>query len=91
MADYPVRWLLQYNHLMNNGTKPVQPEAQANSSVEMPDKNEGQPVPESLSAVNRAPTESTGTDPFDDPIFVNVTDQDIGKGILIIGAGHRAK
>jgi hypothetical protein len=76
---------------MNNGTKPIQPEAQANSSAELPDKNEARPMAESLSAVNHAPTESTGTDPFDDPIFVDVTDQYIGKGILIIGAGSKAK
>ncbi len=47
-------------------------------------------MPESLSAVNHALTESIATDPFDDPIFVNVTDQDIG-GIIIIGARPKAK
>ena len=75
---------------MNNvEVKRTQPEEQADSSREIPDKKEGQSVAESLTAADHPPTESTGTDPFDDPIFVNVTDQYIGKGIGIIGAPPR--
>lgn len=70
---------------MNNDTTPIEPEAQANSPAEMPDTNEGQPIPESLAAKPETPTESAGIDPFSDPVFVNVTDQEIG-GIIIIGA-----
>jgi hypothetical protein len=73
----------------NVEVKRIQPEERADSSREIPDKNKGESVAESLAAANRPPTECTGTDPFDNPIFVNVPHQYIGKGIGIIGAPPR--